>query len=360
VRRFSVLFLTIGTVLIPLAHASRFAQSGGRGSETSAEASRLEDVEQRLGPFAITGQSFTVVLHEKRLKGAPESHLAHTLTALDIRDQNGVNVYQKVFPVEVAQGKFKQTVRASARLLVGRGDRDGLADSIRRRAPNTHGLLASYTGLLVDYQLYSVSGGSEEAWQVFGYRDGKLALFDKPARTDSPMGNPPAFAVVVGPNGTTQAPIAPSGDVFDFRVWTGNFYVTVPVTVDWGHGKLGPARRCLGMGGNPPGLQEIGCPFRVVAERTPPEADETFLRLLNGQMPNEGQVKHLVLDKKSMIRFLQASAIVDWGLGGDFMQIRLRDLWLQVVVDDDDRKTGWIQTNEDFAAVGLPSRSAAP
>jgi hypothetical protein len=68
----------------------------------------------------------------------------------------------------------------------------------------------------------------------------------------------------------------------------------------------------------------------------------------------------VVLDKKSAIRFLQASAIVDWGPAGDFMQIRLRDLWLQVLIDNDDHKSGWIQTDEDFAAVGLPSRSATP
>jgi hypothetical protein len=360
VRRVSFFLLTVGVILFLAAQTSSCEQPDGGQASTSVQTLPLDDVELHFGPFAFAGQSFNVVLHEKRLKGVPDFHLAQTLAALEIRDQNGVDLYQKAFPVEVEQGKFKQAIQASVRLLVGRGDIDGLADSIRRRAGNNaRGLLASYTGLLVDYQLYSASGGSEEAWQLFGYRDGKLALFDKPTRMDSPMGNPPAFAMVAGPNGTTPVPIAPSGDVFEFRVWTGNFYVMVPVTVDWGQGKLAPAQRCLGMR-NPPALQDIGCPLRVEAERRPPDAEMTFLRLLNGQSAGEGQAKHVVLDKKSAIRFLQASAIVDWGPAGDFMQIRLRDLWLQVLIDNDDHKSGWIQTDEDFAAVGLPSRSATP
>jgi hypothetical protein len=42
------------------------------------------------------------------------------------------------------------------------------------------------------------------------------------------------------------------------------------------------------------------------------------------------------------------------------MQVAFRELWLKVRIDDDDQKEGWIHSDEDFAAIGLPSRSPEP
>ena len=67
-----------------------------------------------------------------------------------------------------------------------------------------------------------------------------------------------------------------------------------------------------------------------------------------------------MLDKNSKVEILKANAFVDWGLSGDLMQVAFRDLWLQVQIDGDDQKKGWIHTNEDFVAIGLPARSPEP
>ena len=108
-------------------------------------------------------------------------------------------------------------------------------------------------------------------------------------------------------------------------------------------------------------MHEIGCDMRVEAERKPPDAQMTFVRLFSepGQ-PGEVEARHLVLNKNSKVEILKANAIVDWGLSGDLMQVAFRDLWLQVQIDGDDQKKGWIHTDEDFAAVGLPPRSPEP
>ena len=302
----------------------------------------LEDLEQRLGPFSIKEQNFNVVLHEKRLPGATDPHFAQTLSSVQIRDANGTVLYQKDFTFGIEPGKLERSLKASVSLLSGK----------------------YFTGLLITYRLKLGTGEDAQAWQVFGYQDGryksqdaKFRIFDKPVRSDYPMGTPPAEVQIVTPTGVITKPMTPEGETFEFRVWTGNFYVILPVGVNFARGKLLPSRRCFGTGGAKPGMHEVGCDLQVEAERRPPDAEIAFLRLYRGEQPNEGEVLHLVLDKNSKVQILKSSAYVDWGLAGDLMQVAFRELWLKVRIDDDDQKEGWIHSDEDFAAIGLPSRS---
>jgi len=305
----------------------------------------LEDIQQRLGPFPIEGQNFSVVLHEKRLPGAIDSRFSQTLQTIEIRDEKDAVLYEKTFTFGIEKGKLERSLKASASLLSGK----------------------YFTGLLITYRLKLSTGEDAEAWQVFGRQDGrykaqdvKFRIFDKPLRSDYPMGNPPAEIKVVTPNGVITKPMTPEGETFEFRVWAGNFYVMLPVGVNFARGKLYPSRRCFGTGGAKPGMREISRGIRVEAERKPPDAEMTFLRLYRGEEPGEGQVLHLVLDRNSKIQILEASAYVDWGLAGDLMQVAFRELWLKVRIDEDDQKEGWIHSDDDFAAIGLASRSPEP
>jgi hypothetical protein len=304
----------------------------------------MEDTEQQLGPFSIEGQNFSVVLHQKRLPGATDPRFAQTLSSVEIRDATGTVVYQKTFQFGIEQGKLERSLKASARLLSGK----------------------YFTGVLISYRLKLDTGEDAEAWQVFGYQDGRykpqdarFRIFDKPMRGDYGA-NTSTELQVVTPNGVVTKPMVPEEEIFEFRVWIGNFYVILPVGVDFAHGKLRPGMRCAGTGGGKPGMHEIGCDMRLEAERKPPEAETTFLRVLNGDEPGQGEPLHLVLDKNSKVEIVKANAFVDWGLSGDLMQVAFRDLWLQVQIDGDDQKKGWIHTNEDFAAIGLPARSPEP
>jgi hypothetical protein len=305
----------------------------------------IEDTEQLLGPFSIRGQNFSVVLHEKRLPGATDRHFGQTLSSIEIRDAAGAIAFQKTFQFGIEQGKLERSLRASAGLLSGK----------------------YFTGLLISYRLKLSTGEDAEAWQVFGYQDGrykaqeaKFRIFDKPLRSDYPMGNPPAEVQIVTPTGVITRPMTPEGETFEFRVWTGNFYVLLPVGVNFAKGKLLPSRRCYGTGGAKPGMHEIGCDMQVEVERKPPDADMTFLRLYRGDEPNEGEAQHLVLNKDSKVQILKGSAYIDWGLSADLMQVAFRELWLKIRIDDDDAKEGWIHSDEDFAAIGLPSRDLEP
>jgi hypothetical protein len=304
----------------------------------------LEDIEQHLGPFAISGQNFNVVLHEKRLPGAIDPRFAQTLQTIEIRDERNAVLYEKTFTFGIEEGKLERSLKASASLLSGK----------------------YFTGLLISYRLKLSTGEDAEAWQVFGYQDGRykaqdarFRVFDKPVRGEYGANTATEMRLVT-PNGAVTKPMVPEGEIFEFRVWTGDFYVMLPVGVDFAHGKLTPGKRCAGTGGTKPGVHEIGCDMRVDAERKPPEAETTFLRVLNGHEPDEGEPLHLVLDKNSKVEILKANAFVDWGLSGDLMQVAFRDVWLQVRIDGDEQKMGWIHSNEDFAAIGLPARSTEP
>jgi hypothetical protein len=326
------------------ARGSSPQQATNGQAKTSADIPQLEDVEQRLGPFSFHGENFAVVLHEKRLPGAQDPVFSQTLATLEVLDGKSAVQYQRIFKFGVEGARFERSLTASARLLSGK----------------------YFTGLLLSYRLRLASGENAEAWQVFGYQDGRykaqdarFRIFDKPMRGDYGA-NTSAEMQLVTPTGVVTKPTIPEGEIFEFPVWTGNFYLILPVGVDFAHGKLRPGIRCAGMGGAKPGMHEIGCDMRVEAERKPPEAETTFLRVLNDSEPVQGEPLHLVLDKNSKIEILKANAFVDWGLSGDLMQVAFRDVWLQVRIDGDEQKMGWIHTNEDFAAIGLPARSAEP
>jgi hypothetical protein len=122
---------------------------------TSVLATPLEDRERELGPFAMAGQSFTLLVREKSFPGAADQSGSRTLAALELRDAKGAALYQRAFPVEVEEGKFKRTMSASAQLLAGK----------------------NLAGLLITYEWERNGEVYGDAWQLFGFRDGKLGLY---------------------------------------------------------------------------------------------------------------------------------------------------------------------------------------
>ena len=255
---------------------------------------------ERQGPFTIAGQTFTLVVNQ-------------TTPLLEIRDASGAVQYQKSIP----------STSVSARLVSG----GGLA------------------GLLVRY-----FRGGEESWQIFRLKDGKLALLDL-AANPAPAG----FGAFVVARGVATA----RSDDIELKVWTGNFYVTVPARVNWQQGFLMKGEQCFEGSGNG-GLVEKGCDMRVEAVRKPITTDVSFVRLLQEPGEGFGYARHLVLKKTSKIEYLGARGIVNWTRNGDEIQVRVSDVWLKALIDNNDENLGWIHTQEDFSAVGLPAGNAAP
>jgi hypothetical protein len=144
-------------------------------------------------------------------------------------------------------------------------------------------------------------------------------------------------------------------DVIELQVWTGYFYVFVPLRVDWNHGGLAQGQRCMEMLGG--GLKEAGCEMRVEANRKPSTEEFTFLRLCVEAHENFASAEHVVLKKDSKFEIMEASAITTWKQTEELIQPEFSDLWLHVRIGD---RAGWIHGEEDFAAAGLSSGSPAP
>jgi hypothetical protein len=113
------------------AQDSPSAQANSGQAKNSAELPPLEDVEQRLGPFSVRDENFTVVVHEKQLTGARDALFAQTLGTLEILDSKGPVAYQRIFKFGAGEGRFERSLTASARLLSGK----------------------YFTGLLISYRL---------------------------------------------------------------------------------------------------------------------------------------------------------------------------------------------------------------
>jgi hypothetical protein len=321
-------------------------------SESQPAAQRLLEVQQTLGPFSFAGQTFSVVLRRKFLPDSPDSKLAQSLASLEIQDATGTVLYQRTFPYNVKDGRFTRPVTAFAHLLVGIGD----TWVVESRKIGTKGWLPSYTALLVSYTGVPADNASQsalepndQAWQVFGIKDGKLQLLDAPSTREMMMGNTAPYAIIQGTGGISVVPMAPSSDTFNVRVWTGNFYVFVPLQVHWDTGKLALGMRCFVAG-----RREVGCDMRAEALRIPSAAENSFLRLFPGDGPDRGEPLHVVLNRNSQVQIVKASAFVDWTEIGDMLRVGFRDLWLKLRVDNNDQKEGWIQGQADFAAAGWP------
>jgi hypothetical protein len=286
---------------------------------------------QNLGPFGIAGEKFTVILHNSLLPDSGRRQ-RQTLSALEIRDRSGALVYQRTFPGPTKAQDSEAVVTASAELL-----------------PYLNGNL-----LLITYHELSADRRVTTYWQAFGFMKGKLGLCAGP--TNEPTASP---MTGIAMRGSLGMPMTQQGDPVELRIWTGNFYIIVPMLVDWRNTRVTLAQRCFESGAGA-GLRERGCDMRVEASRKPPETDLEFVRMFHEPQENEGGAKHVVIKRDSQVRYLAARGLIHWSTSGDRIVASLPDLWLKVLVDNDDDQEGWIHTDEEFQAAGLPFASDAP
>jgi hypothetical protein len=299
-----------------------------------APAPQVEDVRTEEGPFDLGRQRFTVVLHMKRLAGqgpAVTSDFNETLARMEIKDGAGRVHYDKSFPYEVSGDRFAATLEASAQLLRGRQGR----------------------WLLITYGTLPSPPLGGESWQVFGLfagppsaaLAGRLVPFSKPILADGQLINGKPGEKVV----ETSQELKLQGDVLQFRVWAGNFFVIIPLRILWMQNTIGPAWRCVKMTARGP--RPI-CEVKVEAERRSEDGEMTFVRMHPEAGEGTGVARHVVVKRESTVEFLAAEAEVVWKENADSVSLGVSDdVWLKVRVDG---KEGWIHTQEDLQAIGLP------
>ncbi|MEW5976667.1 MAG: hypothetical protein AB1898_12765 [Acidobacteriota bacterium] len=317
-----------GTSVAPAAARKRMETvlnlvQGGQAKNAVTGVEPLEDVEERQGPFKLEGQNFTVVLRYKRLPGKVDPD-SRTLVSLEIRDATGgVRHQTSLSPAIVENGAFIETCSATVRLLSGK-----------------HG-----TGLLIDSGCLPSAPLSGGPWQVVGVVEGQLVSFGKPLVAEGELGQ---FVLgAVSPVGVLRQ-ITP--DILKIRVWTGYFFVSVPVSVDWVKGRLELGQHCFYQTGQ--GMAEEGC--KMPAEEARLAAREqamTFVRLFQKSNQRSGPPAHVVVKPDSRIEVLAGKVLITWEEGLQSVQLSVgQDLWVKVRIDG---KEGWIHTPEDLNAIGL-------
>lgn len=340
-----VIFLAITVPSNKASPGTDIAIRGAQETESLAQNaqtnSQVVDATDQQGPFSIGNMQYTVLLNEKLLrsqgKGPAEATAnSATLAGLQIVDSAGNAVYQETFPYTLADGRFAETLAATASMLSGTGGSALLVRFVQNAAA-TPGAQA---------------GPVQESWQIFGVVNGRVSPFGPVL----PLGEGKGITengVVAGSmtaNGIAVVPLASTAEALPLPVWEGNFYVFVPVRIDWTHGEWGEGEQCYQLGQG--SLQQQGCVMRVNAQpQTQIGSNGGSVRLFAATDGNIYNSENVSVAPQSQLDFPQARAIVHWQYTDGRAECNFSDVWLQVRIDG---KEGWVRGEQAFQTLGLP------
>ena len=295
----------------------------------SVQPPKIVTLERTLGPFQVNNQSFTLVTHIQSIDRQPhDPDSDETVEWWELRDAAGTPVFHQQLGVSLQNGGFAETESVGARQL-----KTKLGE-----------------GILVDGGFLPSDPEYSGWFQVFGLFNGKLVPFGAPMSTDGEFLGEEEESFQPSAMFRGQQPQTVTRDVLNFRVWTGNFSIIYPVLIDWIQAKVRPAWTCYRMTAK--GMVAT-CTYKVQADASRTTNDLTFVRMY--AEPEEGfPVTHVVIKPESKIEFLEAQLAVDWSADKDNISIGVgngADVWLHVRIDSQE---GWIRTQEDFQAIGLP------
>ena len=301
------------------------------GLATPAGVAEEETTEERLGPFAISGNNYSLVRHKKHLPASEDSEPLDGVVAMEIADAAGALQYQRTYPLW-ADAEAVSAWTVSAYILNG-----------------TNG-----TGLLVRSRPNESSGFYE---QIFGVVNGKFVPFCGPF---------PAMDVKPDASGLyrTVGPLGPQADEIPVMMGTGRFVIAIPIRLDWAQGKLTLAPQCPELAA---GNAHAMCQYQIVDPKSSLQKPKsvTFVRLYSSPNENSGKPERVIVKPASQIDLVAYLADMELKQP-DFLQAPLpkefpvkdmarigfapnSDGWLQVRIDG---KVGWIHGNKDLDALG--------
>jgi hypothetical protein len=322
---------------IPLAsdQPASVTQPPAPGIATLAGVAEAKTTEEHLGPFTISGNSYTVMLRKKHLSvnEAGEPYSADGVVAMEIVDATGAATYGRTYPL-FEDDEALSAWSVFAHILKG-----------------TNG-----TGLLLR-SIPSESSGFYE--QIFGVVNGKLVPFCGPF---------PAMDVKPDANGVyrTVGPLGPQADEISVTMGTGRFVIAIPIRLDWAQGKLFLAPQCPELAA---GNAHAMCQYQMLDPKSFLQKSKsvTFVRLYSSPNENSSKPERVIVKPTSQIDLLAYLADIelkqpDFLHGPSPKEFPVNDMasigiapnsdgWLQVRIDG---KVGWIHGNEDLDALGLP------
>jgi hypothetical protein len=326
--------LLVGAMIFAAANFAVRAPAAARRAQQPAQqeaTQQLVDVDQRLGPFALGTQQYAVVLHKKRFAGGDPQKPAEALASLEVQDADGNIVYQESDSYEAGDGRFARSVSAGATLFSGHG---GAALAIR-------------------FTEQPAATPANESWLVLGMVNGKLTSFGAPGLLGQVPGmqtNGVLTGVMLRGGIGVQA-LDSRAEPSEFRIWSGNFYVSIPVLVDWAQGKWSEGEQCFEL--NEGTLRPKGCNLRADPGPQARRSEVTFAQLFAETDGNRYNSQQVTVRPDSTVELLQTRSLVQFMPSGNHFAANFDDVWLQVRVDG---KQGWVHGEQDFAALGLPAR----
>ena len=308
-------------------------RASGAPQPAQQEGPQLVDAEQRLGPFTLGGQAYAVVLRKKRFAGTNQKNPPEALAALEVVDAAGNPAYQETFTYDAGDTRFTRSVSASATIFSGHG---GAALAIR-------------------FLEQPPAMPANESWLVLGLVNGKLTSFGAPGLLgqDAGMTTNGVLTGVMVRGGIGVQPLNSRAEPSEFRVWNGNFYVFIPVLVDWAQGKWSEGEQCFELYEG--ALRPKGCNLRVDVGPPARNPEVTFAQLYADTEENRYNAQQVTVRPDSSIELLQTRALMKWTTSGNRFAPGFDDVWLQVRVDG---KQGWAHGEQDFAALGMPTRGS--
>jgi hypothetical protein len=330
-----------GTIVRPSQPAAQPASAPQSPAKTPAtvppKAPPKVEVSDQTTKLEVGSESYVFVKRVHDLKG--EKGLQDSTTEWwELRDASGKVVSREDYgkPKMAEAGGFEETNDVTARAFKADGGSGVLVEGmVLPSAPNS--------GTWV--QVFAHPWGpAAQPLKSFGppvSTDGEFTGIGVDHRRDPPAPPRPGVTVVT------------LHDVMKFRVWTGNFDIEYPVLINWITGRVEPAMRCYRGAGN---NRIERCAYSIHVDPSRDKKDLSFVRLFVEPEEGFGTPQHVVIKPESKIEFLSAEVPVTWQVDAKNIFISPQGpgdsgTWIKVRIDG---KEGWIHTQEDFLAVGLP------
>ena len=302
-------------------------------SLTAATALPKVSVRESDTPLQLGGQTYHFVARIQHIEASGATAGDETTEWWELRDPKGTVLCRQNYRVTLIAGGFDETEAVDARAFTTK--------------------LGS--GVLVEGMALPSAPGSGGWVQVFGFQYGptkatNLTAFGPPIAIEGEL-------LDIAPDPERRAPPPMPGrtvivmnDILRFRLRTGNFSIVYPVLINWITGKVEPSWHCLRITARG---QVERCDYAVEETMAVQRTERTFVRLF--AEPDESFIpSHIVVEPQSKIEFLKAEVPISWTEDQHSISFGVAadgDIWLQVRIDGHE---GWIHSQEDFEAIGLP------
>jgi hypothetical protein len=288
-------------------------------------------ISERSQTLTVAQRTYRLLIHEQSIQGTSEK----TVESWELRGPDEHVVYRQSYPVAVQNGAFENITEIGASAFTAKGGSGILISGMDLpSAPDSGGWM----------QLFAFKYGRDK----YGADPPLFGPFGPPIYVQGDFLDVDTDSYRPTPISGRATPEMVMNDVLKFRLWTGNFNIVYPVRINYMTGTLEPAWRCIESTSK--GRVER-CSYPITAEPQR-ESRPTFVRLF--PEPDDGFTpKHVIIQPQSKVEYVEARTPVVWHQDDKAITFAADgDMWIKVRIDGVE---GWIHSEEDFQAVGLPA-----